>query len=48
MTDKRPTLHLPKQPNFKPLGDLPPEKSAWWHEFGRKLDEFHRDMDGKK
>lgn len=39
MTDTpedRPTLRLPLK-NFRFIGDLTPEKSEWWHEFGRHL-----------
>jgi hypothetical protein len=46
----RETLHLPPMPlkNFRHIGDLTPEKSAWWKEFGRALEAAHREWEGKK
>lgn len=49
MTDEKPreTLRMPLK-NFRPLGELPPERSEWWRAFGRALDQFHRDYERVK
>jgi hypothetical protein len=49
MTDNkpRPIIRMPLK-NFQHLGDLTPEKSAWWKEFGRALEAAHREWERKK
>lgn len=40
---QRPILRMPIK-NFKFVADLTEQDSAWWHTFGRKLDEARKDF----
>lgn len=46
MSDDKPReiLRMPLK-NFRVLGDLTPEKSEWWKDFGRALEAARRDWD---